>query len=171
MRTAIVSYLLPLFRNDLKSFIKIYGLILCFYGTEVYSFADDTTLYSSSLKYEEAHWKLSNDTHTVLNCFQINIMKASPVKFLIMFLGSSINNNNVTFLMKNEHTKSTNEVKLLEITIDHKLTFTKHINNLCITASNRLRALTRIRKFLSKEQTKRLSEAYVMSTFKYCPLI
>ena len=53
--------------------------------------------------------------------------------------------------MKNEHIKSTNEVKLLEITIDHKLTFTKHINNLCTTASNRLRALTRIRKFLSKE--------------------
>ena len=78
-------------------------------------------------------------------------MKASPVKFLIMFLGSSINNNNVTFLMKNEHIKSTNEVKLLEITIDDKLTFTKHINNLCTTASNRLRALTRIRKFLSKE--------------------
>ena len=68
-----------------------------------------------------------------------------------MCLGSSINNKNVIFLLKNEHIKSTNEVKLLEITIDHKLTFTKHINNLCTTASNRLRALTRIRKFLSKE--------------------
>ena len=33
------------------------------------------------------------------------------------------------------------------------------------------RALTRIGKFLSTEQTKYLSEAYIMPTFKYCPLI
>ena len=32
-------------------------------------------------------------------------------------------------------------------------------------ASNRLRALTRVRKFLSQEQTKRLSEAYIIKTF------
>ena len=31
--------------------------------------------------------------------------------------------------------------------------------------------MTRIRKFLPQEQTKSLSEAYVMTIFKYCPLI
>ena len=31
--------------------------------------------------------------------------------------------------------------------------------------------MTRIKRFLSQKQTKRLSEDYVMSTFKYCPLI
>ena len=36
---------------------------------------------------------------------------------------------------------------------------------------NRLRALTRIRRYLSKEQTKYLSEATIISAFKYCPLI
>ena len=86
-------------------------------------------------------------------------MKVNPGKFQIMFLGSSKNNNNIIFIVENKHIKNTNEVKLLGITIDHKLTFTKHINNLCTTTSNRLRALTRVRKFLSKEQTKRLSEA------------
>ena len=39
--------------------------------------------------------------------------------------------------------KSTNEVKLLGITIDRRLTFTKHINNLCNAASKPFRALTR----------------------------
>ena len=34
-----------------------------------------------------------------------------------------------------------------------------------------MRTLTRIRKFLFQEQTKRLSEAYIMLSFKYCPLI
>ena len=60
-----------------------------------------------------------------------------------------------------ENLKSNNEVKHLRITIDHKVNFTKHINNLCNTESNFLRALTNKRKFLSQEQTKRLSEAYI----------
>ena len=33
-----------------------------------------------------------------------------------------------------------------------------------------MRALTRIKKTLSQQQTKRLSQAYIMPTFKYCPL-
>ena len=59
-------------------------------------------------------------------------MVANPGKFHIIFVGSSINNNqiisdnNVIFIVENKHIKSNNEVKLLEITIDHKLTFTKH---------------------------------------------
>ena len=39
--------------NDLMFFIK---------KTEVCNFADDATIYSCSLNYEEAHQKLSNDT-------------------------------------------------------------------------------------------------------------
>ena len=62
-------------------------------------------------------------------------------------------------------------MKLLGITIDEKRTFTKQIANVCSLANNRLRALTRIKRFLSTEQTKYLSEAYIMSAFRYCPLI
>ena len=86
-----------------------------------------------------------------------------------MLLGSSINNNNIAFIVENKHIKSTNEVNFQGITIDHKLAFIKLINNLCNAASNPFRALARIIKFLSQEQTKRLSEAYIISTFKYCP--
>ena len=61
-------------------------------------------------------------------------MVANPGKFQTIFLGSSINNNNI-FIVENKNIKSNNEVELLGITIDHKLTFTKHKNNLCNTAS------------------------------------
>ena len=58
-------------------------------------------------------------------------MVANPGKFHIIFLRSSINENqiisdNVIIIVENKHIKSNSEVKLLEITIDHKLTFTKH---------------------------------------------
>ena len=139
--------------------------------TEVCNFADDTTIYSCSSNYEEATEKLSADTHLVLNWFRINSMVANPSKFQIMFLGLNIDNNEITFIVEDKKVRSKTEVKLLGITIDDKLSFNKHISNLCSTTSNRLRALARIRKFLSLEQAKRLSEAYIMSTFKYCPPI
>ena len=93
-------------------------------------------------------------------------MVANPVKFQIMFLGSKIDNNKTTFAIENEQIKCKREVKLLGITIAEKLTFTKHIANICSLANNRLRALTRIKRFLSTEQTKYLSKTYVMSAFK-----
>ena len=47
------------------------------------------------------------------------------------------------------------KVKLLEITIDEKITFTNHINTLC---SNILSAFTRNRKLSFQEQGKHLPE-------------
>ena len=51
-------------------------------------------------------------------------------------------------MIENKRVKSRSEVKLQGITIDDKLSFTTHIENLCSTASNRLRALARIRRFI-----------------------
>ena len=66
--------------------------------------------------------------------------------------------------------KESNEVILLGITIDNKLVFKKHIENLCRAAHYKLRALTRIRKYLT------LDKAILLGTFKsshfnYAPLI
>ena len=76
-----------------------------------------------------------------------------------LFLGSNIDNTKITFMIENKRVKSRSEVKLLGITIDYKLSFNTHIENLCSTASNHLRALARIRKYLSFEQATRLSQA------------
>ena len=139
--------------------------------TEVCNFADDTAIYSCSLNYKEAAHKLSNDTYIVLNWFKVNSMAANPGKFQIMFLGSKIDNSKITFAIENKQITCKKEVKLLRITIDEKLTFTRQVVNICSLANNRLRVLTRIRRFLSTELAKYLSKAYIMSAFKYCPLI
>ena len=121
--------LFNLFINNLMLFIP---------ETEVCNFADDTTIYSCSPYFEEATLKLSNDTHLILNWFRINSMVANPGKFEIMFLGSNIDNRKITFMTKNKRVKSRSEVKLLGITINDKLSFTTHIENLCSLASKRL---------------------------------
>ena len=128
--------------NDLMFFIQ---------ETEVCNFANDTTIYSCSRNFKETTLKLSNDTHLILNWFRNNSIVANPGKFQIMFLGSNIDNNKITFMIENKRVKSRSEVKLPGITTDDKLSFTTHIENLCSTASNRLRALARMHKFISFE--------------------
>ena len=107
--------------------------------TEICNFAYDTAICSYSLNYEAIKWhpKLSNGTHIVINWFQNNSMVANLGKFQIMFLGSLINNNDITFIVENKHIKSNNEVKLLGITINDKLTLTKHISNLSNTSRSK----------------------------------
>ena len=45
--------------------------------------------------------------------------------------------------------ESSEQQKLLGVLIDNKLTFDKHINNLCAKASQKLNALRRVSSFMS----------------------
>ena len=60
---------------------------------------------------------------------------------------------------------------LLGITIDNKLVFKKHIENLCRTAQYKLHALTRIRKYLTLDKAILLGNTFINSQFNYAPLI
>ena len=65
--------------------------------------------------------------------------------------------------------RSTSEVELPGLTIDHKLKFDAHIDNWCKIARLKLHALPRIRKFLSLEQAKLLSNSFVNTQFGCAP--
>ena len=96
----------------------------------------------------------------------------TPANFRLCFLDQILIIAKLhTFMIENKRVKSRSEVKLLGITRDDKLSFTTHIENLCRTASNRLRALARIHKVTTFQQAKLLSEVCFMSTFAYGPLI
>ena len=62
-------------------------------------------------------------------------------------------------------------VELLGITLDKNLNFKSHIENICCKANNKIKALFQIRGFLAFEQAKVLAEAYILSHFRYCPLV
>ena len=85
---------------------------------------------------------------TVLYWFKINSLKASPGKFQFMILEKK---NHLKYSLKigSITAKESDKVKLLEITIDKALNLRKHTENLCRTAQYKLRALRRIRKYLT----------------------
>ena len=62
-------------------------------------------------------------------------------------------------------------VKLLGVTIDMELKSKSHINNICNQTNKKVWCLSRFRKFLDKDQAQRLCNAFVLSNFKYCPII
>ena len=104
---------------------------------------DDRTIYSYSPNFEEVALKLSHNRHLIFHWFRINSMVANPAKFQIVFLRSNIDNNKITFMIKNKRVKSRSKVKLLDITTDGKLSFTTHIENFCSTASNRFVSISK----------------------------
>ena len=64
-----------------------------------------------------------------------------------------------------------NDVKLLEITIDRDLKFYKHVLKLCSKANQKLSAVSRMLKSFSIKKRGTLFKALVQSQFKYCPIV
>ena len=99
-------------------------------------------------------------------CIQFN--KAKPNKFQFIILG---NTRSHTLKIGDITIKSASYVTLLGITIDSKLKFKEHINNIVKKACYKLYPLIRLRKFLTLEKVKILPCSVIESQFVYCPLI
>ena len=153
--------LFNIFINDLFDFLN---------KTLICNFADDNTLYSSGKSLDIVTKNLAHDTSMVLRWFSFNSMVANPNKFQVMFLGVK-NNLDICFETDGIKFSAENSVELLGILIDHKLTFSSHVETICKRASLRTKALLRIRRYLTLPKASLLFNAYVFSNFLYCPLI
>ena len=106
----------------------------------------------------------------ILKWFKLNSLKQNPGKFQFMILGTNTDIKINLFLDGNKIEKS-QEVFLLGITIDDKLSFKRHVENICRKAKYKLHALQSIRKYLSTDKAEALCNAFINSQFYYAPLI
>ena len=67
--------------------------------------------------------------------------------------------------------KESNEEKLLGVINDRKLNFKQHLLTVYNKASKTLHALARASMYMSKEKTRVVMRAFVISQSSYCPLI
>ena len=66
--------------------------------------------------------------------------------------------------------KNMQNEKLVGITTDSKLSFDKHIQQICSRTSAKLKALARIAPFMNITKRKMLLNAFFNAQFSYCPL-
>ena len=97
--------------------------------SEICNFSDDNTLsYCRKMLGDVLHI-VKFDLRHILKWFKVNSFKPNPAKFQFMVLG--INTDIImTFLGGNKIEKS-QEVVLLGTTIDDRLTFKTHFENIC----------------------------------------
>ena len=135
---------------------------------DICNFADDNTIHICSNSLEDIILRINSELKNVLGWFVNNGMVANPDKFQVIFLGigSSIDVEIGSFTIR-----SSKEVKLLGVTLDYQLSFYPHIQSICGKAISKIKALMRIRNYLSQEQADNLFSSYIMSPLTHCPLI
>ena len=87
-----------------------------------------------------------------------------------MILGKCVTNQ-LSLFINGIKIERMSEVVLLGITIDDQLTFKTHIEYICRMAKYKLRALQRIRNYLSTEKARLLATTFINSQSYYVPLI
>ena len=97
-------------------------------------------------------------------------MKVNPGKFQFMILGDTSHHTHV-LKINSIKVEASDDVLLLRITIDKKLTFKQHDENFCRKTQYKLHALRRIRNFFTIEKAKILGNAFIDSQFSYAPLL
>ena len=137
--------------------------------THICNFAGDNTIYSCAKSVNDVIENLQSDLKVALKSFKDNQMMANPGKSQFMILWK--NTINKSIVINNKTIESSKSVKLLGLTIDNKLNFGIHINNISKEASAKVKGLERIRSRLNLSQAKILYNSFILSQFNYCCLV
>ena len=148
--------------------IYLIDLFYFFEESDIASYADDTTPYTSNKDMESVINKLEADSVILIKWINNNYMKANPNKFHIL-----LSETDTTLSVNVDKYKIFNKgsEKLLGITIDSKLSFDEHVSLLCKKATQKLHALARVARYMKLPQRRMIMKAFVNSQFGYCPLV
>ena len=98
-------------------------------------------------------------------------MKANPYKYQALAVGERTFDRKPIFRIGEAQTECEKTVKLLGIEIDYLLKYDVQISNICRKASQQINVLKRNGNFLNFEARDTIYHAFIMSNFKFCPLV
>ena len=125
-------------------------------------------LYFCSQDLQTVIENLTYDVKNVSTWFKVNSMNSKKFEFMIL---SKTRHPEYNLLIDSNVIKESADVESLGLIIDNKLSFEKHNARLCRTASYKLHALMRIRKYLTFEKARVFGNAFMDSQFNYEPLV
>ena len=160
-----VLYLFSLHCSPLEDVIRAHGI-------DTMMYADDCQLYViiklSNRRLSLDHLELCIDDvlrWNTQNGLKYNPSKTEIIHFYSRYMPSdSISNLRVGTAI----IELVNKVRDLSITLDSTLILRTHINSICRSGSLSLHELSKIRKFLSQQDTERVVHAFISSKLDYC---
>ena len=142
-------------------------LFLCDCETNMINYADDTTLYDCEKNMDLVLNKLEKDTSTVFTWFQNNYLKANSGKSHLLTTSDNIQHINVW----GNQLSSSKFKELLGILLDHKLIFENYLLNIVQNINQKLHAMAKISKCISRKKMRIILKTFASSQLAYCPLI
>ena len=110
--------------------------------------------------------KLESESLILFKWFSDNGLQAKSGKSHVMLT----TDNKLKINIKDSLT-SNEKVKLLGETVDNKLSFEPHFSLVCKKISQKIHALARVSKFISKKKLRFIVKAFILSQFSYYPLV
>jgi hypothetical protein len=150
----------------------VYQLIDSF-GVSHHSYADDTTLYIRlGQDSVAARASLESCTESISNWFTRNDMVLNPDKSEVMAVGTAqrLSRTSVKDPLKvaGSLLPISDTVKIVGVTLDSKLSFDRHVSDICSSCSFHTRALRQIRPMLDQKSANMLACSTVLSRLDYC---
>ena len=143
-------------------------IVLCSI-TDVCNYADNSTFHACDSTLEDFVRRLEHDSMLAIEWLESNYIKLNQDKCHFLFSG----NKHEVMFTKIGHSKiwESCSQKLLGIIIDQNLKFDEYILTQCKKAGRKLKALARVRTYLSLERRRTSVKAFIEPQFPYCPLI
>ena len=130
------------------------------------SYADDTTPFITGVSFEQIIPELESILSYISQWFMNNNVKANAEKFHLFL--SPYEDQKIS--VENYVIKSRVVEELLGLTIDTNLNFKEYILSFCKKANRKLRALSRVSKYMTFNKRRILMKSFIISQFNYCPL-
>ena len=135
-------------------------------------FADDTTVHNAYKNLETVYTTLQNDISKLTSWTEMNHMAIHPQKSKFMLVTNrqkrqNIKSNPHKLYILDKQLEEVDAYKLLGLTVDNNLTWTKHLSLLCKRISVKTFQLNRIKNFLDQHTRTLFFHAYIKSDIDY----
>ena len=138
--------------------------------SQVCNFADHNTIFACGETLDEVTKYIVNDTRIATNWLKLNEMVANPEKFQLIFFGLK-EDHELSIEINGDVIKMSDTVKLLGVIIDSKLRFNEHVKIICQKTNNKVKAFSRVVRYLEPQKASLLYNSFILTNFNYCPLI
>ena len=145
------------------------GSIIRQHNISYHSYADDTQLYLSISSDDPSPVNdLTRCISNIKNWMAQNVLMLNDAKTEMLAVGPKALRNHFQPILTSLLAKPYENVQNVGVTLDADLNFQKHISNITKTAFYHLRNISKVRGFLSLQDSEKLVHAFISSRLDYC---